>query len=129
MIAETDVQGNKTVRFQPVPAWETPEAVDGICRAYEEAAGKGDMDPLLLIPMFILDFLCIHPFNDGNGRMSRLLTLLLLYRAGYIVGNISASKNSSRRARRPTMRSSSRVPPAGTRKLTTTPPLCGTPWA
>ena len=86
MIAETDAQGNKSIRFQPLPAWETPEAVDSLCRAYEEAVGKGDMDPLLLIPMFILDFLCIHPFNDGNGRMSRLLTLLLLYRAGYIVG-------------------------------------------
>ena len=60
--------------------------MDSLCRAYEEAVGKGDMDPLLLIPMFILDLLCIHPFNDGNGRMSRLLTLLLLYRAGYIVG-------------------------------------------
>lgn len=86
VIAETDAQGNKNIRFQPLPAWETPEAVDSLCRAYEEAVGKGDMDPLLLIPMFILDFLCIHPFNDGNGRMSRLLTLLLLYRAGYIVG-------------------------------------------
>ena len=86
MITEEDEQGNKTIRFQPLPAWETPEAVDSLCRAYEEAVGKGDMDPLLLIPMFILDFLCIHPFNDGNGRMSRLLTLLLLYRAGYIVG-------------------------------------------
>ena len=86
VIAETDTQGNKSIRFQPLPAWETPEAVDSLCRAYEEAVGKGDMDPLLLIPMFILDFLCIHPFNDGNVRMSRLLTLLLLYRAGYIVG-------------------------------------------
>lgn len=86
IIAETDAQGNRIVRFQPVPAWETPEAVDKLCRAYEEAVGAGEVDPLLLIPMFILDFLCIHPFNDGNGRMSRLLTLLLLYRAGYIVG-------------------------------------------
>lgn len=86
VIAETDTQGNKSVRFQPLPAWETPEAVDSLCRAYEEAVGTGEMDPLLLIPMFILDILCIHPFNDGNGRMSRLLTLLLLYRAGYIVG-------------------------------------------
>lgn len=86
IIAETDAQGNRIVRFQPVPAWETPEAIDRLCRAYEEAVGAGEMDPLLLIPMFILDFLCIHPFNDGNGRMSRLLTLLLLYRAGYIVG-------------------------------------------
>lgn len=86
VIAETDAQGNKSVRFQPLPAWEIPEAMDDLCRAYEEAVGQGEMDPLLLIPMFILDFLCIHPFNDGNGRMSRLLTLLLLYRAGYIVG-------------------------------------------
>ena len=86
VIAETDTQGNKSVRFQPLPAWETPEAMDDLCRAYEEAVGQGEMDPLLLIPMFILDFLCIHPFNNGNGRMSRLLTLLLLYRAGYIVG-------------------------------------------
>lgn len=86
VIAETDAQGNKSVRFQPLPAWETPEAMDDLCRAYEEAVGQGEMDPLLLIPMFVLDFLCIHPFNDGNGRMSRLLTLLLLYRAGYIVG-------------------------------------------
>lgn len=85
-IAETDAHGNKTVRFQPLPAWETPEAVEGLCCAYEKAMGKGEMDPLLLIPVFILDFLCIHPFNDGNGRMSRLLTLLLLCRAGYIVG-------------------------------------------
>ena len=85
VIAETDSAGNRFVRFQPVPAWETPEAIDFACKAYDEAVQSG-ADPLLLIPMFILDFLCIHPFNDGNGRMSRLLTLLLLYRSGYIVG-------------------------------------------
>lgn len=85
-IAETDAQGNQTVRFQPVPAYLTASATDDLCTAFAEAAGKDEYDPLLLIPMFVLDFLCIHPFNDGNGRMSRLLTLLLLYRAGYIVG-------------------------------------------
>lgn len=85
VIAETDAEGNRTVRFQPVTAWETPEAISQACKAYDEAVQQG-ADPLLLIPMFILDFLCIHPFNDGNGRMSRLLTLLLLYRSGYIVG-------------------------------------------
>ncbi len=85
IIAETDAEGNRFVRFQPVPAWETSEAVDLACNAYDEAVRSGT-DPLLAIPMFILDFLCIHPFNDGNGRMSRLLTLLLLYRSGYIVG-------------------------------------------
>lgn len=86
VIAEEDEFGNKSVRFQPVPAWETQQAVEQICKAYEEAVTSGKVDPLLIIPMLILDFLCIHPFNDGNGRMSRLLTLLLLYRAGYIVG-------------------------------------------
>ena len=86
VIAEEDSQGNKKIRFQPVPAWETSDAVERLCNAYSEAISQGQIDELLLIPMFILDFLCIHPFNDGNGRMSRLLTLLLLYRAGYIVG-------------------------------------------
>ena len=92
VIAEEDSQGNKHVRFNPVPAWEAPEDVEKVCKAYEEAIQEG-ADPLLIIPMFILDFLCIHPFNDGNGRMSRLLTLLLFYRAGYIVGKyISVEK-------------------------------------
>ena len=85
VIAETDAAGNRFVRFQPVPAWETAEAIDLACQAFDQAVQAG-ADPLLIIPMFILDFLCIHPFNDGNGRMSRLLTLLLLYRSGYIVG-------------------------------------------
>lgn len=86
VIEQEDVQGNKFIRFQPVPAWETPQYIDAICNAFEEACKNQQCDPLILIPMFILDFLCIHPFNDGNGRMSRLLSLLLLYRAGYIVG-------------------------------------------
>ena len=86
MIAEEHADGTKTVRFQPVPAWETPEYVNAICAAYDDALNDGETDALALIPMFILDFLCVHPFNDGNGRMSRLLTLLLLYRAGYTVG-------------------------------------------
>ena len=92
VIAETDASGNRFIRFQPVPAWETAEAIELACRAYDEAVQAG-ADPLLMIPMFVLDFLCIHPFNDGNGRMSRLLTLLLLYRSGYIVGKyISVEK-------------------------------------
>ncbi len=85
-IEEEDAQGNKFVRFKPVPAWETPAALENLCNEFDKALASGTIDPLLLIPMFILDFLCIHPFNDGNGRMSRLLTLLMLYRAGYIVG-------------------------------------------
>lgn len=86
VIAEELPDGTKRVRFRPIPAWETPEAMDRLCSSFEEAVNGAEMDPLLLIPMFVLDFLCIHPFNDGNGRMSRLLTLLLLYRAGYTVG-------------------------------------------
>lgn len=86
VIEEEDSLGNKFVRFKPVPAWETPEAVEELCKSFEEASATGKIEQLILIPMFILDFLCIHPFNDGNGRMSRLLTLLLLYRAGYSVG-------------------------------------------
>ena len=86
IIEEEDASGNKFVRFRPLPAWETPEAVISLCTAYNEAINKSGADPLLLIPMFIIDFLCIHPFNDGNGRMSRLLTLLLLYQNDYIVG-------------------------------------------
>ena len=86
IITEEDNEGNKHIRFNPVPAWETPAAIEAICSAFDEMLSEGNADPLLIIPMFILDFLCIHPFGDGNGRMSRLLTLLLLYRAGYIVG-------------------------------------------
>jgi fic family protein len=86
VIAEMDNNGNKKVRFNPVPAWETPDAIEKICEALDEVFKNENIDPLIVIPMFVLDFLCIHPFNDGNGRMSRLLTLLLLYRSGYIVG-------------------------------------------
>jgi len=85
-IAETDAQGKQTVRFRPVPAYLTATAMVDLCTAFSKACEKDEFDALLLIPIFVLDFLCIHPFNDGNGRMSRLLTLLLLYRAGYIVG-------------------------------------------
>ena len=86
VIAESLPDGKKTVRFDPVPAWETPDSIKALCDAFEIALSDSEMDPLVLIPMFVLDFLCIHPFNDGNGRMSRLLTLLLLYRAGYRIG-------------------------------------------
>lgn len=86
VIAERDSSGHNKVRFQSLSAFETPGAVDRLTSTFIEAINAEEYDPLLLIPMFILDFLCIHPFNDGNGRMSRLLTLLLLYRSGYIVG-------------------------------------------
>lgn len=86
IIAETDAEGHQRARFVPVPAYQTPEAVDRLCENFQKAWNEETADKLLLIPMFILDFLCIHPFLDGNGRMSRLLTLLLLYRAGYLMG-------------------------------------------
>ena len=86
IIEEQDAEGNKSVRFRPMPAWETPEAIEKICQSYDEALNSENIDALIIIPMFVLDFLCVHPFNDGNGRLSRLLTLLLLYRSGYIVG-------------------------------------------
>ena len=86
VIAETDFQGNQKARFIPVPAFQTPEAVENLCSNFMDAWNGDQIDKLILIPMFVLDFLCIHPFNDGNGRMSRLLTLLLFYKAGYIVG-------------------------------------------
>ncbi len=96
-IEEVDEKGNKSVRFKPMASWETPEAIIHLCKAYNEAIRRDDADPLLIIPMFILDFLCIHPFNDGNGRMSRLLTLLLLYQNDYIVGKyISLEKLTER---------------------------------
>lgn len=86
VITETHPDGTQRIRFQPVPAWQTAEAIDALCTAYNGAMADPAANPLLIIPMFVLDFLCIHPFPDGNGRMSRLLTLLLLYRAGYLVG-------------------------------------------
>ncbi len=86
VIAETDAEGHQKARFIPIPTFQTADAMEELCRQFLQAWEADRIDKLILIPMFILDFLCIHPFNDGNGRMSRLLTLLLLYKAGYIVG-------------------------------------------
>lgn len=85
-ISETRADGSSFVRFQPLEPYETPDAIDRLCEEFNIAVSKDDVDPLILISIFILDFLCIHPFNDGNGRMSRLLTLLLLYKQEYTVG-------------------------------------------
>ena len=84
-IIEVDAFGNQKVRFQPVSSFETEMYVDEMVKAYNEAI-KENVPPLILIPALIHDFLCIHPFDDGNGRMSRILTLLLLYKFGYFVG-------------------------------------------
>lgn len=92
-IKETLPDGTEITRFTPVAPYETPAAVEAICDSYARTQALETIDPLILIPAFICDFLCIHPFNDGNGRMSRLLTLLLLYQNGFEVGKyISVEK-------------------------------------
>lgn len=78
--------GHVKTLFTPLAPYETPEALDRICEEYNRVIGNMEVEPLIAIPIFIHDFLCIHPFNDGNGRMSRLLTTLLLYRSGFYVG-------------------------------------------
>ena len=85
-ISVTYPDGHTETLFTPLAPFETPEALDRICEEYNRVIGNMELEPLIAIPVFIHDFLCIHPFNDGNGRMSRLLTLLLFYKAGYIVG-------------------------------------------
>ena len=92
--------GHTEILFTPLSPSETPEALDRICEEYDRVIGNTEVEPLIAIPTFIHDFLCIHPFNDGNGRMSRLLTTLLLYRSGFCIGRyisleakIAASKD------------------------------------
>lgn len=99
-ISGTDVNGKTYTIFTPMTPFETPLAMENICNEFNKAIVESEVDPLILIPIFIHDFLCIHPFLDGNGRMSRLLTTLLLYRCGYLVGKyisleakISKNKN------------------------------------
>ena len=85
-ISATYPDGNTKILFTPLAPYETPKALDAICDEYNRVIGNMELEPLIAIPVFIHDFLCIHPFNDGNGRMSRLLTTLLLYRSGFYVG-------------------------------------------
>ena len=85
-ISATYPDGHTEILFTPLSPFETPEALDRICEEYNRVIGNLEVEPLIAIPIFIHDFLCIHPFNDGNGRMSRLLTTLLLYRSGFYVG-------------------------------------------
>ena len=85
-ISATYPDGHVETLFTPLSPFETPEALDKICDEYNRVIGNMEVEPLIVIPIFIHDFLCIHPFNDGNGRMSRLLTTLLLYRNGFYVG-------------------------------------------
>ncbi len=85
-ISATWPDGHTEILFTPLDPFETPGALDRICEEYNRVIGNMELEPLIAIPVFIHDFLCIHPFNDGNGRMSRLLTTLLLYRSGFYVG-------------------------------------------
>lgn len=85
-ISATYPDGHVETLFTPLAPYDTPEALDRICEEYNRVIGNMEVEPLIAIPIFIHDFLCIHPFNDGNGRMSRLLTTLLLYRNGFYVG-------------------------------------------
>lgn len=85
-ISATDANGNLFTLFTPLAPYETAPAIENICDEFNKALSEGEVDPLVLIPIFIHDFLCIHPFLDGNGRLSRLLTTLLLYKCGYFVG-------------------------------------------
>ena len=85
-ISVTGESGERYNLFTPLAPYETPDAIKVICDEFNRTIGEGKVDPLLVIPVFIHDFLCIHPFIDGNGRMSRLLTTLLLYRSGYEIG-------------------------------------------
>ena len=78
--------GHTEILFTPLAPYETSEALDRICEEYNRVIGNLEVEPLIIIPIFIHDFLCIHPFNDGNGRMSRLLTTLLLYQNGFYIG-------------------------------------------
>lgn len=86
VILEIDAAGRRSVRFRPTPAAETEEAMEQLVLAYADASGNANINQLLLVPCAILDFLCIHPFRDGNGRMSRLLSLMLLYQNGFDAG-------------------------------------------
>lgn len=85
-ISATYPDERTAILFTPLAPYETPDALDRICEEYNRVIGNMELEPLIAISVFIHDFLCIHPFNDGNGRMSRLLTTLLLYRNGFYVG-------------------------------------------
>ena len=101
LIMEIDRNGNRKIRFIPTKATETQASMQQLIYAFIDANNDSGINKLLLIPCFILDFLCIHPFSDGNGRMSRLLSLLLLYKSGFDAGKyisfeeqINKNKNS-----------------------------------
>lgn len=85
-VIERNVKGEEFVTFTPLNPVETPNAIEKICQEYNKAIEKEEVNPLIFLSVFIHDFLCIYPFNEGNGRIFRLLTTLLLYKLGYFVG-------------------------------------------
>lgn len=99
LITETGADGEQRLRFRPVSAMETPDAMDVLHRRFARAREEGRIDPALLIGAYVFDFLCIHPFLDGNGRMARLLTLLLLYQSGFDVGRYISLERVVERSR------------------------------
>ena len=115
VILEIDADGNRRVRFRPTPASETPKAMEQLELAYLDARSDANINQLLLIPCVILDFLCIHPFRDGNGRMSRLLSLLLLYKTALTRGNMCPLRSRSITTRRTTMKPCGSPRPGGKR--------------
>lgn len=98
-IMETHQDGTQAIRFLPLAPYETPEAMDKACASFSLTLSQQLIDPLVLIPAFIHDFLCIHPFSDGNGRMSRLLTTLLLYQSDFLVGRYISLENKIERTK------------------------------
>ncbi|MCL2493068.1 MAG: Fic family protein [Clostridiales bacterium] len=99
VIMETDASGRRKVRFAPTPANETADTMGQLILAFFEARSTASVNGLLLIPCFVLDFLCIHPFSDGNGRMSRLLSLLLLYKNGFDAGKYISFEEQTNRSK------------------------------
>lgn len=98
-IIERLADGREIERFKPLDPYAIPTAMDEICNSVTSVLNDKLVDPLLVIPVFIHDFLCIHPFNDGNGRMSRLLTTLLLYQNGYMIGRFSSLEQKIERTK------------------------------
>lgn len=98
-IVERDADGVEHVRFRPLPAVAVPEAMEELCSSYAAGIESEIIDPLILIARFVFDFVSIHPFTDGNGRMSRLLTLLLLYQNGYLAGKYVSIEDEIDRTR------------------------------
>ena len=123
VILEIDADGNRRVRFRPTPASETPKAMEQLELAYLDARSDANINQLLLIPCVILDFLCIHPFRDGNGRMSRLLSLLLLYKTALTPGNMCPLRSRSTTLRRIIMKPCGSPLPDGKRMKTPISPL------